>query len=233
MVDAFIALTEFSRDKMIEGGLSAEKVFVKPNFVSDPGDAEGGRGHYALFVGRLSGEKGIATLLAGWKETQGGVLLKIAGDGPLKRDVVQCAAAARIEYLGAQPRQKILRLMRDAAFLVFPSIWYEGLPMVILEAFSVGLPVIASNLGSVASLVEHGRTGLHFRPGNARDLAEKIEWALGHPREIARMRHEARAEYLAKYTSKRNYEMLMEIYTRVTRQSISPNVAVSHAEFSG
>jgi glycosyltransferase involved in cell wall biosynthesis len=104
--------------------------------------------------------------------------------------------------------------MRQAAFLVFPSLCYEGLPMVILEAFCCGLPVIASRLGAMAEIIEDGRTGLLFTPGDAADLAAKVEWLLAHPVALARMRREARAEFEAKYTAARNYEMLMEIYER-------------------
>lgn len=223
-VDVFIAATNFSRDKLIEGGLPAEKVAVKPNFVPDPGSAGDGRGGFALFVGRLSQEKGIATLLSAWERTNCAIPLKLAGDGPLAGKVARRAVGGRIQYFGVQPRGEILELMRKAAFLVFPSIGYEGLPMVIVEAFSSGLPVVAAGHGSMASLVDHGRTGLHFRPGDAGDLAAKIEWVVANPAEMVRMRREARAEYLAKYTPKRNYQMLMEIYDRVTGRKVATPV---------
>jgi glycosyltransferase involved in cell wall biosynthesis len=228
-VDEFVALTDFSRNKLIEGGLPEAKVTVKPNFVPDSGSVGEGRGGFALFTGRLSPEKGITTLLSAWKRTNRAIPLKIAGDGPLASEVCRSTVRGSVEYLGAQPRERVQALMRDAAFLVFPSVWYEGLPMVIVEAFSVGLPVIASNLGSMATLVEHGRTGLHFRPGDAEDLAAKVEWAVSHPEEMARMRCEARSEYLAKYTPERNYKMLMEIYARVTGGKVSAADGLSQA----
>ncbi len=231
-VDCFIALTEFAKATFVEGGLPEEKIVVKPNFVPDPGDPGDGRGGFALFVGRLSPEKGIATLLSAWKHARSSIRLKVVGDGPLAGEVAQ-AAGGSIEYLGAQPRERILTWMRDAAFLVFPSVCYEGLPMVIVEAFSVGLPVIASNLGSMASLVEHGRTGLHFRPGDAVDLAAKIEWARAHPDEMAQMRREARAEYLAKYTPEKNYQMLMEIYHLVTGRYNGPHSGFCASQNAG
>jgi glycosyltransferase involved in cell wall biosynthesis len=230
-VDAFIATTDFSRNKLIQGGLPAERIAVKPNFAPDPGSAGDVHGGFALFVGRLSPEKGIATLFLSWDRLGGAIPLKVIGDGPLREEVVRRSTGG-IEYLGAQRREKVQAMMREAAFLVFPSIWYEGLPMVIVEAFSVGLPVITSNLGSMASLVEHGRTGLHFRSGDAEDLAAKIEWPLAHPAEMARMRGEARAEYLAKYTPQRNYEMLMEIYERVTSGKVLAKAGLSHASES-
>jgi glycosyltransferase involved in cell wall biosynthesis len=105
--------------------------------------------------------------------------------------------------------------MGEASFLVFPSEWYEGFPKVLAEAFAKGLPVLASALGSQGSIVDHGRTGLHFRPGDPEDLAAKVEWLLAHPNELARMRKEARAEYEAKYTAEENYAQLMAIYHEV------------------
>ena len=213
IVDRFIALTDFARRKFIEGGLPAEKIVVKPNFVHpDPGPGEG-RGGYALFVGRLSAEKGLGTLLRAWERLGGRVPLRIAGVGPLADEVSEAAERVpNIEWLGARAPREVFALMGDAAFLVFPSEWYEGFPRVLVEAYAKGLPVVTTALGSQGAIVEHGRTGLHFRPGDAEDLAAKVEWLLAHPEDLARMRREARAEYEAKYTAERNYEMLMRIY---------------------
>jgi len=215
-VDAYIVTTEFAREKFVRGGLPPERLIVKPNFVypaPDPGKA---RDAYALFVGRLSPEKGVDTLLAAWKRA--GVLmpLKIVGDGPLENEVADAIKGLeQVEWLGRQPRERVLALMRGASVLIFPSTCYENFPMTILEAFATGLPVIASNLGGMSSLIDHGRTGLRFRPGNPEDLAAKVEWALAHPGELAGMRREARGEFEAKYTAERNYKMLMEIYGTV------------------
>ncbi len=84
--------------------------------------------------------------------------------------------------------------------------------MVIAEAYAVGLPVIASDLGSMSSLIDHGRTGLLFSPGDPESLTAQVEWALAHPAELKRMRKGARAEFEAKYTAERNYQILMDIY---------------------
>ena len=219
-VDMYIALTEFARQKFIEGGLPADKIAVKPNFVHpDPGPGEG-RGGFALFVGRLSPEKGLDTLLAAWEQLQGRAPLKIVGDGPLASEVA--AAVQRlegVEWLGRKPREEVLDLMKQASFLVMPSKVYENFPMTIAEVFATGLPVVASNLGAMATLIDNERTGLHFQPGNPEDLAAKIEWLLSHPEALARMRKEARAEYEAKYTAERNYQMLMGIYQRAMERS--------------
>ena len=212
-VDIFIALTEFARQKFIQGGLPADRIVVKPNFVDpDPGPGlhDGG---YALFVGRLSPEKGVRTLLAAWERLGPGIPLKIAGDGPLAGEVARaCERHPQIEWLGAQPLERVYALMGAAALVIAPSEWYETFGRVVVEAYAKGTTVIASDLGALAELVEDGRTGLRFRPGNPEDLAAKVEWAWTHPRELAAMGQEARREYELKYTAERNYEQLMEMY---------------------
>jgi glycosyltransferase involved in cell wall biosynthesis len=210
-VDVYVALTRFARARFVEGGLPAAKIVVKPNFVwPDPG-AGAGSGGYALFAGRMSQEKGLETLAAAWKLLDGVPLLKAAGDGPL---VGTLTGVRGIELLGRRAREDVLGLMREASFLVFPSLCYEGLPMAILEAFACGLPVIASRLGAMAEVVEDGRTGLLFRPGDAGELASTIEWAVTHPAELGRMRREARAEFEGRYTAGLNHRALIEIYER-------------------
>lgn len=212
-VDCFIALTEFARQKYIAGGLPAQKIFIRPNFVApDPGIGTGA-GQFALYVGRLTPEKGIPTLLHAWERLGRDFPLKIAGEGALEADVRAAAAnATGVEYLGIREIAEIYALMGEASVLIFPSQWYEGMPRVILEAFAKGTPVIASHLGAMTTLVEHRRTGLHFTPGSVSGLSEQVEWMLAHPQQWQQMRREARAEYEAKYTAERNYEQLMAIY---------------------
>jgi glycosyltransferase involved in cell wall biosynthesis len=218
LVDVYITLTEFARNKLVEGGLAREKIVVKPNFVfPDPGAGQG-RGGYALFAGRLSPEKGLDTMLTAWESLSVKPPLKIAGEGPLAPRVAELAQrSGNVEYLGRVPKEQVLNLMQGAAVLIFPSNCYEGFPMTIAEAFATGLPVIASGMGSMSSLIEHGRTGLHFRPGDTEDLASKVEWAFSHPGELADMRCQARARFETEYTADRNYALLMDIYGRSVR----------------
>ena len=139
--------------------------------------------------------------------------LKIVGDGLLASQVVEAAQHnSMVEFLGRQSGQQVLSLMKDAMVLIFPSIWYECFPVTIVEAYSVGLPVIASNLGGMSTLIDHRQTGLHFNPSDPEDLAKQIDWIVSHPSELGRMRHAARAEYESKYTAEINYKMLMDIY---------------------
>ena len=197
MVDLYIAPTDFVRNKFIQRGIPEEKIAVKQNFVDpDPGVGKG-RDGYALFVGRLSKEKGISTLLSAWKIVGDKLPLKIVGDGSLASQVADAEQhISSVEYLGRKPIQRVLSLMKGAVVLIFPSIWYETFGLTISEAYSVGLPVIASNLGSMSSMIEHGRTGLHFRSSDSGDLAAQVDWIISHPVELERMRQEARAEYV-------------------------------------
>jgi glycosyltransferase involved in cell wall biosynthesis len=212
-IDLYITVTEFARQKYIQGNLPASKLVVKPNFLYPDPQVGQGQGNYALFVGRLSPEKGLDTLIKAWQRLGSKVPLKIVGEGPLCEQIIAASQTfPGIEYLGKLPKYKVLELMKDAQILVFPSLWYEGFPLVIVEAYAVGLPVIAANLGSQSSLIEHRRTGLHFQPGDPNDLVAQVEWALAFPDEIIKMRQAARAEFEMKYTDEKNYQMLMKIY---------------------
>jgi glycosyltransferase involved in cell wall biosynthesis len=212
-VNVYIALTEFAREKYIAGGLPAEKIAVKPNFLDPAPSLGNGGGGYALFVGRFSAEKGIGTMLEAWKEADGALPLKIAGEGPLL-DQVKTAAEANssIQYLGRTASEETLELMRRAEFLVFPSGCYEGMPRTVLEAFAVGTPVLASDLGAAATMVTPNITGFHFAPGNARELREKVEWCTRNLPRVQSLRENARAAFEARYTGAANVAALLAIY---------------------
>jgi glycosyltransferase involved in cell wall biosynthesis len=212
-VDRYIALTQFARGRFIKGGLPAEKIAVKPNFAyQDPGTGDGGGG-YALFVGRLSPEKGLDTILKAWDMLPEAPPLRIAGGGPLAPQVKDAAARnPKVQWLGELPKADIQAQMKGAKFLVCASTWYENFPVIIVEAFSVGLPIIASDIGVLPELIGHERTGLLFRTGDSADLCRKIQWALHHPSEFAGMRIQARSQYESNYTADTNYRALMTIY---------------------
>ena len=215
-VDLYICLTEFARQKMIEGGFYPEKIVVKPNFLSpDPGLGNQSGG-YAIYVGRLSVEKGLDTLLAAWKLLDKKIPLKIVGDGPLASEVIAATEEhPEIEWLGRRPMNEVHQLIGEAIFLVFPSKWYETFGRVAVEAFAKGTPVIASRIGAIAEVVNDLRTGLQFQPGNAVDLANKVNWALANPAMLSKMSKEARTEFQLKYTAKENYRQLIKIYSSI------------------
>ncbi len=213
-VNAFIALTEFAKNKLVEGGLPGGRIFVKPNFLgSDPG-AGSGSGGYALFVGRLSPEKGLGTLLHAWERLRE-FPLKIAGDGPLTEFVQRRAMELpNVEYVGRREPNEILQLMQDATVLVFPSEWYEGLPMTIIESLACGTPVLTSRLGSMIELIRSGETGYHFETGDAEHLATLASRVFRQQSDMKPLRERARKFYEENFTPDRNYQMLLNIYER-------------------
>jgi len=212
-VSLYIALTDFARNKFIAGGLPAAKIVVKPNFVTpDPGAAPAEKACF-LFVGRLSEEKGIRTLLRAWARWDSRIPLRIVGSGPLEGLVRSAAGASdRIRYLGQLERAAVFQQMRSAHALVFPSQWYEALPVTLLEAFACGLPVIAADLGAAREIVRHGQTGLLFPAGDDHGLEQQLSWAGRHLDALGPMGVAARQEYEAKYTAESNYRRLLEIY---------------------
>lgn len=218
MVDLYIVFTEFYRKKFIKYGLPQEKIVVKPHFIyPDPCKREDTLGEYALFIGRLDPQKGVLTLLNAWKRLKK-VPLNIRGDGRLLKKVQNSIFAEHInniEIIGRINKDDLMSLIKNARFLVWPSEgYYETFGLVAIEAFACGVPVIASNIGVMPEIVEDGRTGLLFNPGDPEDLAAKVEWAWTHPEAMKEMGKEARREYEEKYTAERNYPMLMDIYYR-------------------
>jgi glycosyltransferase involved in cell wall biosynthesis len=213
LVDCYVALTEFSRRKLVSGGLPADRIRVKPNFVlPDPGPKTG-CGEYALFVGRMVKSKGVPAMLEAWRALT--VPLHVVGDG-VCRELIETEQKAgnlgSVTYRGRLPREETLAAMRKARFLIFPSEWYEGFPVTIAEAFACGIPVIGSRLGAMQEIIADGVTGLHFEAGNIDDLRSKVQWAWGHPSEVEAMGRRARREFEQKYTAERNIEILEEIY---------------------
>ena len=187
MIDRYIALTPFALAKFVEGGLPASRLTVKPNFVDpDPGVGDGAGG-YALYVGRFSAEKGLDTLLRAWGLLSADLPLHLAGGGPLEAQVRNAASENKnVRWLGELSQAGIRNQMKGAKFLVCPSIWYESFPLVVVEAFSTGLPVIASNIGSLSTIVEHQHTGLHFGPVTRRIWPRRLNGDLATRRSLER-----------------------------------------------
>jgi glycosyltransferase involved in cell wall biosynthesis len=210
-VASFIALTEFSRKKFIAGGFPHDRIVVKPNFVPDGGSANSCQRTGALFVGRLSSEKGIEILIGAWKNID--ITLKVVGEGPLM-DHLKFIAPSNVQFLGHITSQKVKVEMNKALFMVLPSICYENFPVTVAEAYACGLPVIASRLGAMEEIVVDGVTGLHFTSGDSGDLETKVLWALGHRKELLSMGENTRLEYEKKYTAYENSKKLLEIYQK-------------------
>lgn len=208
-VDRFIALTDWAKQTFVQGGLPADRIVVKPNWVGKPLASDHVERSGALFVGRLDQQKGIHVLLQAWRGLD--YPLKIIGDGPLA-NLVRAAANPRVTYLGRQAPEAVQREMRAARFLVLPSMGYEMFPLTVLEAYANGLPVLCSDLPSLADLVEPGVTGFRFSPGDAEALAGAVHCALSDLPRLEQVGRCARARYDERYTPEANARQLLEIY---------------------
>jgi len=212
-VDAFLAPSAFCRDYFVAAGLPPAKVHLKPNFLArDPGQRTH-RGDYALFVGRLSPEKGVLEMIEAWRQLPEMKLL-IAGDGPLYYEARGAAERTNglVHLLGQLTPDQTLAHIKAARFLVFPSRWNEPFGMGLLEAAACGVPAIASRIGAIPELVADHRTGLLFDPDNFSELVERVRWAWTHSAEMDEMGSAARQLYLLNFTAEKNYDVLMNIY---------------------
>lgn len=222
-VDAYVVLTEFARAKFIAGGLPEGKLHLKPNFVDpDPGCGTGG--NTLLFAGRLTPVKGIEVLLKAWQGRSDLPPLRIAGDGEMADEVRAAASTSpNVEYIGQVSHERVIREMQTAMALVQPSVWYEMFPVNVAEAFACGLPVVASDAGTLPEIVKNGTCGLIFRSGDAADLARNVLDLCAKPQTYQHFRAAARSEFERYYRGDRNAERLVEIYRQALRNRANRN----------
>jgi glycosyltransferase involved in cell wall biosynthesis len=175
-VDRFLALSEFGRVQFVAGGLPEHKIVVKSNSVSDPGPRANppSSSRTVLFVGRLSEEKGVDTLLQAWSDLIGDLELLIVGTGPIEAQLRRSAPPG-VTFIGRQPPEAVARLMLSSRALVFPSTWYEGQGLSILEAAAAGLPVVLSDLGAMSGAFAPDAEELLFQAGDRTQLLERLE----------------------------------------------------------
>ena len=211
-VHRFVALTEFARKHFEKAGLPADRLTVKPNFVPDPGPppADPRQRKGFLFVGRLSAEKGARMLVEAWRNIPGEDLT-IAGDGP-ELERLKAAAPTNVRFTGRLSAAEVRQEMRRAAFLVMPSLWYEGLPVTLIEAFANGLPIIASDIGALRELVKEGKNGFTFAPGSRESLTAAVVMASSLGNAYPAAATQARATYERHYRPEANLRQLEEIY---------------------
>jgi len=217
MVDQYITATEFTRQKYIAVGIPEEKITLKPNTLYPDSVDDSIDGEYALYVGRLSTEKGVPTLLDAWKEVDD-IPLKIIGDGPMRKQLKAYSDSKdikNVDFLGYISQDRYDKYMRGAKFLVFPSICYENFPRIISEAFAYGIPVVASSLGGMSEIIEDRKTGFMFKPGDSHDLASKIRQIAGDGNILSIIRENMHHKHKQDYSPARNYEILTNIYKKV------------------
>ena len=214
-VDAFICLTEFQKKLMVEAGLPAAKVHVKPNFY--PGTPKvlpwEERSSYVVFAGRLTAEKGVVSLLRAWQILgKQAPELRLVGEGDLKAELERMAVGLPIRFLGQVSAEEAQVQIANARLLVLPSEWFEGFPMVVREAFAFGTPAAVSDIGPLSTIVEQNKSGVLFEPGNPDSLAKTLYDAWSTPNLLQRLGRGARLEFEQKYTEEANYTALMDIY---------------------
>jgi len=213
-VETYIALSDFAAAKFSELGFPPVSFSIKPNFASPSAKTEISDGGYGLFVGRLGHEKGISCLLETLRKCPE-IPFIIAGDGPLAaqtQDMIQRYKLKNVQYLGLLGYKNCINYIQKASFVVFPSVWYEGMPMVILEAMAAAKPVIAADIGVLPEIVKDGLNGILFKPGSVSELAAKFKWLQAHPATAVQMGKAARRLFEKNYAPEKNYQQLLNIY---------------------
>jgi glycosyltransferase involved in cell wall biosynthesis len=221
-VATYIALTHFAKNRFLKSSLeiSPDKIEVIPNFVVDHGVGSFPREDFFLFVGRLSIEKGLFTLLEAFSNLPTENVV-IAGEGPeeinFKRSYGQFK---NIKFLGKLSREHIIALMKKCKALIFPSIWFEGLPFTIIESFSTGTPVIAARLGAMEEMIEDSFNGFHFEAGNAEGLKNALRrFNELNAVERQNMYYKARLSYEEKYNPEAHYRDIITVYRKAIQYS--------------
>ncbi len=218
-VDKFITLTEFAKQKFIEANIPEDKLAIKPNFLSEKKVNFQGIDvkQNAIFASRISKEKGILTLLKSWKNID--IKINIYGDGPLYNKIKK--NSKNIQFHGNCSRDMISDEIKKSKFLIFPSEWYECMPMTILESFREGTLVLASNIGSIKSIIKDKYNGILFNPNDPTDIQNKVKWVLNNPIKCDEIALNAMKDFKNIFSDEINYKILMEIYNEIIDNKFS------------
>ena len=224
-IERFIALNEFVAGKMAESGIAnVSKISILENFLPSPLPEyreTGPRDPYVVFMGRLSQEKGIFTLLQAMRGLKN-LGLKILGAGPLAESLktqIRAQHLDNVQLLGFVKGEDKYRILRRALCCVVPSECYENLPYAVLESAAVATPVIASRLGGLAAIISDQETGLLFTPGDSGELRKQVEFLAANPEAARRIGAQAREQVQRRHTADSHYRRLMQIYSEVMSTS--------------
>lgn len=229
-VDAFICLTDFFKEKILEIGIPEEKIFIRPNFIDTAplrtdSDGADGRG-YALFLGRLSNEKGLWTLIRAF-EPLPEIELRIVGTGPLEQEIrtyLREKNLHHIKLLGFKSGDEKWQLIKNCLFGVIPSQWYENFPIAALEFYAASKPIVASNLGGLPCVIQEGKSGLLFEAGKTTELSQKVQRLFSNPAEARSMGRQGRLLAETTYGPQQSYENLMSIFETVLTRFGTPQL---------
>ena len=212
-VTMYVTLTQFQRQRLIEEGFPPDRIAVIPN-MSDVGKFEehSGKGLYIGYIGRISPEKGIPTLMEAARQLPE-IEFKAAGENHRMLHLPE-QAPPNFKFLGQLDPIRLRDFYRSCRVLVLCNICFEGFPMVILEAMFYGKPVVCSRIGGISEIVDDGTTGLLFEPGDSEDLTEKVRYLWERPELMDKMGRAGRKKALAEFTPARYYERLMSVYNK-------------------
>jgi glycosyltransferase involved in cell wall biosynthesis len=213
-VDLFVVLSEFQKRRFVDGGINPERIEILPNFISDSDISahDSAAGESIAFVGRVSPEKGIAQFLEAARNLKD-YRFAVAGRSN-KMPGIENSASSNVKFFGFFNGNRLDDFFKRIRVLVFPCAWFEGFPNVIAKAMACGKPVVASRIGALPEIVDDGVTGLLFEPGNAADLAEKIQYLWERPQLCKEMGHAGLEKARRDYSQQRSYERLMAIYEK-------------------
>ncbi|MBW1678996.1 MAG: glycosyltransferase family 4 protein [Deltaproteobacteria bacterium] len=219
-IEMFIAPSNFLKEKLIEFGIDPKKLVHIPNFIRvNQYLPQYQHSNYFVYFGRISEEKGIATLIKAMRKVKGAQLY-IVGEGKSRKELERFThreGAENIKWLGYKGGEELKSIIKDAMFVALPSECYENCPMSLLEAYALGKPVIGSNIGGIPEIVEDGITGFLFEPGNPEELAEKINHLIFHPRLIGKLGKNSRERVEREYSPETHYQKIINVYQSVLR----------------
>jgi len=216
----FVSPSRFLKGKMMEAGIPEEKILVKPHFMDTrPLSFSQTYESYAVFMGRVAREKGVMMLLQVFKERKD-LGLRIIGEGPLLNDVrhfIKENRLSHIECLGYISSEDRFEVVKNAAFLLFPSLYYENFPYVLMESLTLGVPVIASAVGGIPEIVEDRQNGLLYTPGSVEEMNHRIDMLLRDAPLLKKLRKQAGERAGLAFSEKKGFLELLGIYMAVIR----------------
>ncbi|SHK18341.1 glycosyltransferase family 4 protein [Tepidibacter formicigenes] len=219
----YITLTEFNKNKILNLVKDDKKVFIKPNFISKKEKTQRNLEDYFIYIGRLDEIKGINFLVNSWKDIDKNIKLYIIGDGPEKENIEKYIKESKInniKLLGFMDRLSAFEIIEKSRAIIVPSKWYEGFPMTIAESFSLGVPVIGSNIGNIGCIVNDENNGLLFEKDNKQSLKEVVERVFYNKQFNIQLGNNAYNTFLDYYTDEENYNILQNIYSRVVGDNL-------------